>query len=1441
MVDLVPALALLIGDQPPVPELAPQDAQRRFHLVFRRFIGVFARPDRPLALFLDDLQWLDAGTLAVLEDLLTQRDVPHVLLIGAYRENEVDAAHPLRRTLDTIRASGARVQEISLVPLARHDVGQLLADALRCTPARVAPLAQLVHNKTAGNPFFAMQFIGALADDGLLTFDHGQGCWVWDVDRIHATAYTDNVVDLVVGKLHRLPVDTQAALQQLACLGNTAALSTLALVRGTSEEAVHADLWEAVRHEVIERLEGAYSFIHDRVQEAAYSLIPEERRAAAHLRIGRLLAAHTPPEKREEAIFEIVNQLNRGAALITEREEREHLAELNLMAGTRAKNSTAYASALAYLVAGAALLTEDCWERQHALAFSLEFHRAACEFLTGAPAAAEERLTALSMRAVTAVEHATVACLRLDVHLMLIQRARETGGQSGRSIAVGLEYLRRVGIDWSPHPSDQDVQREYDRIWAQLGGRTVEELIELPLMSDPVAHATLDVLTRFFGIAAVTNLNLEYLTICKAVNLSLEHGHSDGSCCFYALLGSIAGPQFGNYQAGFRFGQLGYDLIERRGLRRFQALTYLIWGHAILPLTPQVRASHGTLRRAFEVAIRTGDLTCAGLCCFQLNAHLLADGEPLAEIQRQAESGLVFARQIGFGLSIHAISNQLALIRTLRGLTPTFGSLVDDQFDELPIEQRVAGNPARSVSHNLMREQACYLAGDYAAAVEAASQVQQVAERSIQAVEWHFYGALSHAACCDLATADQRQPHVDAMAAHHRPLAIRAEISPENYEHRAALVGAELARVEGREFEALRLYEQAIHAARASGFVHHEALGHELAGRFYLQRGFETASAAHLTHARACYALWGADGKVRQLDALYPHLREAEPAPNARGTIGGPIEHLELTTVLNVSHAVSGELVLDKLVETLLRTAIEHAGAERGVLIEPRGEALWVRAEGSTSGSAIPIVLRDVPFGGAALPESVVRYAARVHEPVNLDDASTHGEFSNDEYIRRAHAKSVLCLPLLQQGRLMAVLYLENNLAAGVFTPARRAVLNVLAAQAAMSLEKSRLFHELQQREAKIRRLFEANIIGIFIYDLDGRITDANDAFLRIVGYDRDDLVAGRLRWTDLTPPEWLERDRRMHVPQLETFGVIQPFEKEYFRKDGSRVPVLLGAANFGDQVGEGVAFVLDLTERKRAEDARTRAEAELQQARSALAHRQRVSLLGEVAASLVHEIKAPIAAATLDAHVCLLALGDDRLNLQSARDAASRMLKDATWADEVISRTSALYRKDTTQRERVDVNAVIRHIALLLQQEAARVVGLHSDGARRRPARGPRRPRAAAAGVHEPHAQCDRGDEGYWRRPHDHVRDARAWRAADRGDRSGRGSAEGRSGHHVRRVCDDEAARHGDGARHHPLDCGRPRWPAVGEREHRTRRDVLLHTARRHDGAPSVHVGLGG
>jgi predicted ATPase len=500
MIDLVPELKLIIGEQPPVAELQPQDAQRRFQLVFRRFISVFARPEHPLALFLDDLQWLDAATLDLIEHLLIQTDVRHLMLIGAYRDNEVDSAHPLTRKLATIRDAGAVIWEVTLGPLSRENVEQLIADALRCELERAAPLAQLVHGKTGGNPFFAIQFVSSLAEERMLTFDHGAACWCWDLDRIHAKGYTDNVVDLMVGKLTRLPAETQKTLQQLACLGNIAEITTLSTVLGTSEAALHLVLWEAVRQEFVERLEDFYRFVHDRVQEAAYCLIPEERRADAHLRIGRLLAQHVPPQKRDEAIFDILNQLNRGAALITSAEEREQVAELNLIAGQRAKRSMAYASALTYFAAGRSLLPESRWESCGVLAFSLEFHHAECEFLTGALTAAEERLSMLSGRSEKLVNLAAVTRLRVELFATL--------DRSDRSVEVGLDYLRRVGISWSAHPTPEEARQEYERMWRQIGDRPIEALLDLPRMADPVACATMDVLTALAAPVLHTDGNL---------------------------------------------------------------------------------------------------------------------------------------------------------------------------------------------------------------------------------------------------------------------------------------------------------------------------------------------------------------------------------------------------------------------------------------------------------------------------------------------------------------------------------------------------------------------------------------------------------------------------------------------------------------------------------------------------------------------------------------------------------------------------------------------------------------------------------------------------------------------------------------------------------------------------------------------------------------------
>ncbi len=1140
IVDLVPELKLIIGEQPPVPDLPPQAAQGRFQLVLRRFIGVFARPEHPLALFLDDLQWLDAATLDFLEDLLIQPDVHHLMLVGAYRDNEVDSTHR------TVAQAWWRFA-ITWSNRTRHrpgalgspeDLGQLIADSLHCEPERAIPLAQLVHEKTAGNPFFVIQFIYALVEEQLLTFNHNGARWFWDLNRIHAKGYTDNVVELMVGKLSRLPIQTQKAVQELACLGNSAEITTVSIVHGTSEDQVHSDLWEAVRLEFIARQEGAYKFIHDRIHEAAYSLIGEHSRAESHLRIGRLLWAHFTPEKREEDVFEIVNQLNRGAALITSQDERERLTELNLIAGKRARASTAYVSALNYLVAGAELLSEDRWDSKYHLIFPLELLRAECEFLTGQTAAAEQRLTALSSRASNAVDLATVTSLLIDLYTSL--------NESKRAVAVSLDYLRYLGVEWSSHPTEEEARQEYQQIWMQLGTRTVEELIGLPLMSDPTSLGTMDVLIKLLPPAMFTDPNLLSLAVCRAVNLSLEQGHSDGSCVAYVWFGAISGPHFGNYKAGFRFGQLGYELVEKGGLQRFQARTYMWYGQFVMPWTKHLRASREFTQRAFDAAYKVGDLFAVAVTFDHLNANSLATGDSLVEAQRVAENGLEFAGRARFAYFIGVIGPQLALIRTLRGLTKKFGSF----DDEAGVEQHFASVPAATLPqcwYWIRKLQARFFAGDYDAALDASSKAERflwTAPSIFETAEYHFYSALSHSASCDSAFPDQQRQHLEALAAHHRQLEIWAENCPENFENRVALVGAEIERVQGQPLKAEQLYERAIRSAFENGFVHNEALANELAARFYAARGFEKIAHTYLRDARYCYGRWGAVGKVRHLDELYPHLREEEPAPAPTGTIAAPVEHLDLATVIKVSQAVSGEMVLEKLIDTLMRTAIEHAGAERGLLILPRGIEQRIVAEATTSGDTIVVRLREALVAEAAVPESIVHYVVRTQESVILDDASAQNPFSADTYIRRHHARSILCLPLINQAKLIGLLYLENNLTPHVFTPTRIAVLKLLASQAAISLENTRLYRDLEEREAKIRRLVDANIMGIFIWNLEGEIIEANEAFLSMVGYSREDLLSGRVRWTDLTPPEWRDRDERA-VAELKATGTAQPYEKE--------------------------------------------------------------------------------------------------------------------------------------------------------------------------------------------------------------------------------------------------------------------------------------------------------
>ena len=1291
MVDLIPEVQFIIGKQPPVADLPPQEARGRFRSVFRRLLGVFARPEHPLALFLDDLQWLDTATLELLEYLVTDPDVRHVLLIGAYRDNEVNSSHPLMRTLAAICDAEAKTQEIVLASLGPEDVSRLVSDSLRCEREAADLLARLVHEKTGGNAFFTIQFMTELEQEGLLRFESGAAIWRWDVDRIHAKGYTANVVDLMVGKLSRFSNSTRESLKQLACMGNSADFDLLRAVFHDSHEEMHDQLWEAVRAGLILRSENSYLFLHDRVHEAAYSLIPDQQRAQTHLRIGRILAENTPQERLEEGIFDIANQLNRGSRLITDYGERQRAAELNLIAGKRAKASTAYASALKYLHAGRSFLLEEAWKDNYDVIFSTESLIAECELLTADMLAAEDRLSRLAMRAKTHHDFAIVTRLQVTLYTTL--------DRSDRAIEVFLDYLRRNGTDWSSHPSRDDVLQEYNRIWSLVGNRQIEDLIDLPPLDDPEVLDTLDVFTEIVHPAMFFDENLSTLVVFRMVSLCLEHGNCDASCFGFVWFGMFAGPRFNNYTDGFRFGQLGYDLVEKRNLNRYQARTYTSFG-TLTPWAKHALKGRELIRRAFDVAYRTGDLTFSAYSWHSLITNYLAVGDPLSEVQSEAEEGLNFVTKAGFGLVVENNKAQLGLVRTLRGLTPIFGCFDTDDYNETDTEQRLANNPLLILSEFFYwtrKLQARFFAGDNASAVEASRRAYPLlwpAASQVETGDFRFYAALANAAAWDTASCDERQSYFAALNDHYRQLEIWALHCPANFKTRTALVGAEIARIERRTLDAEQLYEAAIRLARDNGLTHCEAVANERAAQFYSARGLTKIAHVYLRDARDCYLRWGAEGKVRQLEEWYPEIKTEKVSPDT-GTILASVEQLDLATVIRLSEAVSGEIEQDKLINTLMRTAIEHAGAERGLLILVRDGEPRVEAEAITGPGKIEIAVGPAAVTSRLLPQSVLHYVIRTQENVLLEDASTNNIYSKDEYIGRKHSKSVLCLPIIKQKKLVGALYLENNLTARVFTPGRVTVLQLLASQAAISLENAALYTDLQLQVGLLQHL----PVSAWTLSPEGTPDFVNQGWLKFSGQTLDFVRSHPEAWMTAVHPEDRETAAKTFWEGVNSGRSFAIETRSLRAQDGTYRWHLQQAVVLHDSEGKVLKFVgttTDIDDQKRAEEA-------LRQAQGDLARINRATTMGELTASLAHEVSQPISGVITNANVSLRKLGRDSPDLHEVREAVARIVRDGQRAAKILGRIRSQFQKTSLDRETLDLNEIIPETLVLLRDEAAR------------------------------------------------------------------------------------------------------------------------------------------
>ncbi|HTP29746.1 MAG TPA: ATP-binding protein, partial [Anaeromyxobacteraceae bacterium] len=1039
-------------------------------------------------LFLDDLQWIDPATLSLLAHVARHPDTHHLLLLGAYRDNEVDPSHPLARAIERLRDEGVAVDTIVPEPLSSDDVSHLVADTLHCEPSRCEALASLVHAKTEGNPLFFTQFLSALHEEGLLAFHRERREWTWDLAGIQVRQHADSVVKLMAAKFRQLPEPTQRVLRLAGCLGHGLDLETLALLSGQSLKETEEDLSEAIERGIVRRgVGGTLRFVHDRVQEAAYALIPPNDRARVHLQIGRLLAAHEGGALGER-VFDVVSQFRRGAPLL-EAQERIRLAELELEAGRRAAASMAHRSAVQHFAEGQTFLPADRWQSHYALSYALALERARCEWLSGDFAAAESSIAALMREARARAERTDVYRLRID----LLTTLNETED----CVRTALEACAELfGLEVPLHPSPEALEKAVGAVLQQLHGRNVDELAELPAMTDPDMQALLALISSLAPTAYFLDPLVESIMACEIVRRSLLHGNSPHSSHGYMSLALILGFRLDRWDEALQFTRLACRLADKYA-GGSEVATYFLAGMLEFQLCPLYEAVD-RLRFAWQAAVDGGDTNHGCYAGWGLVGYRLMSGEPLTNVAEEARVQFEFARSVNYVEIRDAFLLTARFIESLRGNTERLGSLDGPDFDSGALESRLAKSsyPHGPESYHLNRAFGEFLAGNYAAALEASDRARDcLPDGPINYTEGHrFFRALAAAGRHDEVPPEERSPLLGALHDSVRSLRAQARRNPATFGPRHALVAAEVARIEGRDIDALRGYEEAISSAREGGFVHLEGMASEAAARFHRQRGWMTGAAAHLRAAHAAYSHWGAMAKVKALEVEHPELRPEHPGQTpAAGRAGIP--QLDFLAAARASQAISGQTDLARLLDTLLRTVLESACAQAGWLILASGESLSLAARATANEHGIEVeVFPEPPGYMAELPDSILSYARRSRGPVVLGDAAVPNPFSTDEALRRRGARSVLCLPIIRQGILTALLYLENRLLPGLFTPERLALLELLATQAAISLELGQ--HKKQLTELVTRRTEELTRANESLRNANRRLEQAHRQLL---------------------------------------------------------------------------------------------------------------------------------------------------------------------------------------------------------------------------------------------------------------------------------------------------------------------------------------------------------
>jgi predicted ATPase/signal transduction histidine kinase len=1112
---VAPELEVLFGGPPASDDANPQIERRALLHALASLVRMLGAPDLPLVLFFDDLQWADEGTLSALAYLQQNLGAAHAFVVGAFRNTEVD---PWRRLHPLVNPQCSKAAHIALAPLRRADTARLIASTFACICDESHPLVELIDAKTGGHPFFTIQFVMALAEEGLIRLRNNGALQVDNVDADVAAdlnairAHTHNLYELLHQRLNRLPQAARDSLRALSCLGIAATSRRLSIAKGQPDWQMLDALKPTLSCDLVQQDGERYRFAHALIREAAYHSMGNSERDALHLSIARRLLDGTENAAAGDMLYTIVDQFNAGVDAVTSATEVSRIAELNIMAGKRAKYATGYASALSYFANAGRLLggTLDCNTRQW-----VEFHRAECEHLLAQHEAAEMRLAALSEREIELPLRAKLIRLALGTHA--------AGSHLERSLLTGLDYLRRLGHEIPAQPPDALVEHEYRRFMELVDGRGVEELAGLPTVTDPVWRSTLEILVDLLPLARFTNVNLRDLILLKAANLSLEHGISDASAYAFAALIYLFSGRYRDYARAHEFGQLAIRIVDPYIHSRFKARIYVRFGSVILPWIRPWSEGIAYLELASKMLPEADDPIFKASCARKLTSVLLLAGAPLDDVCKEAEKGFAFASASRLERYAATLGAQLAYLRTLR---ETGLKRIQDEREAVAAAQHETGGI--DLARCCCDLASCFIFGDIAGALAAERAIRPLLQASWsnpEVAEYYFYAALSCAAAyASATTGEQRSACWDAIEAHRAQLAMLAEQCPANFAGRYALVTARIAELSGNVLQAERLYSEAIEHAKAHGFRQVHAIANELAAGLYASRGLEPVARSHLRDACTAYASWGAHAKVHDLNVQYRSLLQFEPRIAPARPSGYPLQQLDIGALMRSTHALASEIVLHRLIEALVTTALEHAGAQRCVLVSLSQAGLQVEAQARVHGDQIEVSIDKLKLSLANVPFKVLEAVTRSSRPLVLDNAIESGSFIDDEYVLLHQSRSIACTPLVNQGNLVAVLYLENDLVVGAFTEAKAAMLTVLGSQAAIALENARIYHDLIEESRRRAEAEEALRDALANFSRVARLTTMGEMAASIVHEVTQPITAintsctAAMRWLNREP-----------------------------------------------------------------------------------------------------------------------------------------------------------------------------------------------------------------------------------------------------------------------------------------------------------------------------------